>query len=48
MLDWTLDLVFAKDLVQFITLRAPVVSHVDNGEHMTTVSEAADRSASGH
>ncbi len=36
MLDWTLDLVFAKDLVQFITLRAPVVSHVDNGEHMTS------------
>ena len=35
-LDWTLDLVFAKDLVQFITLRAPTVSHVDDGEHMTS------------
>jgi len=35
-LDWTLDLVFAKDLVQFITLRAPAVSHVDDGEHMTS------------
>ena len=23
MLDWTLDLVFSKDLVQFLTLRAP-------------------------
>src|SRR5215472_6715366 len=35
-LDWTLDLVFAKDLVQFITLRAPTVSHVDHGEHTTS------------
>jgi NADH dehydrogenase len=25
-LDWTLDLVFSKDLVQFLTLRAPTVS----------------------
>ena len=34
-LDWTLDLLFAKDLVQFITLRAPAVSHADHGDHMT-------------
>ena len=34
MLDWTLDLIFSKDLVQFITLRAPTVSHVDHGEHL--------------
>jgi NADH dehydrogenase len=26
-LDWTLDLLFSKDLVQFETLRAPAVSH---------------------
>ncbi len=26
-LDWTLDLLFSKDLVQFLTLRAPTVSH---------------------
>jgi NADH dehydrogenase len=26
-LDWTLDLIFSKDLVQFLTFRAPVVSH---------------------
>jgi len=32
MMDWTLDLVFCKDLVQFPTLRAPTVSHVDHGE----------------
>jgi NADH dehydrogenase len=25
-LDWTLDLIFSKDLVQFLTLRAPSVS----------------------
>jgi NADH:ubiquinone reductase (H+-translocating) len=28
-LDWTLDLLFSKDLVQFITFRAPTVSHMD-------------------
>jgi NADH dehydrogenase len=27
-LDWTLDLLFSKDLVQFETLRAPAVSHM--------------------
>ncbi len=26
-LDWTFDLLFSKDLVQFLTLRAPTVSH---------------------
>ncbi len=26
-LDWMLDLIFSKDLVQFLTLRAPTVSH---------------------
>jgi NADH:quinone reductase (non-electrogenic) len=28
-LEWTLDLVFEKDLVKFLTLRAPTVSHDD-------------------
>ena len=28
-LDWTLDLLFSKDLVQFLTLRAPAVSHLE-------------------
>jgi NADH:ubiquinone reductase (H+-translocating) len=32
-LDWTLDLIFAKDLVQFLTLRDPSVSHMENQEH---------------
>ena len=26
-LDWTLDLLFTKDLVQFQTFRAPIISH---------------------
>jgi NADH dehydrogenase len=26
-IDWTLDLLFAKDFVQFLTVRAPAVSH---------------------
>jgi len=30
MLDWTLDLLFSKDLVQFLTVRAPTVSHVED------------------
>jgi hypothetical protein len=30
-LDWTLDLLFTKDLVQFQTFRAPIISHVDDG-----------------
>ena len=36
-LDWTLDLLFSKDLVQFVTLRAPTMSRPDNG------SRPADR-----
>ena len=28
-LDWTLDLLFAKDLVHFMILRSPVISHDD-------------------
>jgi len=29
-LDWTLDLLFTKDLVQFQTFQAPTVSHTDD------------------
>jgi NADH:ubiquinone reductase (H+-translocating) len=36
-LDWTLDLLFSKDLVQFVTLRAPTMSRTENG------SRPADR-----
>lgn len=31
-LDWTLDLLFTKHLVQFQTFRAPTISHADEGE----------------
>ena len=31
MLDWTLDLVFSKDLVQFMTFRSGGVSHAEPG-----------------
>jgi NADH dehydrogenase len=30
-LDWTLDLLFSKDLVQFVTLRAPTMSRPEHG-----------------
>jgi hypothetical protein len=30
-LDWTLDVLFSKDIVQFLTVRAPTVSHGDSG-----------------
>ena len=33
-LDWTLDLLFTKDLVQFQTFRAPTISHMDDSETM--------------
>jgi NADH dehydrogenase len=31
-LDWTLDLLFTKDLVQFQTVRAPTISHMDEAD----------------
>ena len=33
-LDWTLDLLFTKDLVQFQTFRAPTISHMDDTDMM--------------
>ncbi len=32
-LDWFLDLIFSKDIVQFQTFRAHTVSHADEGTH---------------
>lgn len=32
-LDWTLDLLFTKDLVQFLTLRSPSLSHSQDENH---------------
>jgi hypothetical protein len=31
-LDWTLDLIFSKDLVQFTTDASPSSSHPEHGE----------------
>ncbi len=31
-IDWTLDLLFAKDFVQFLTVRAPVMSSTEHGD----------------
>jgi len=42
-LDWTLDLLFSKDLVQFLTIRAPSVSRMDDSDVMQPVSEAVPR-----
>jgi len=33
-LDWSLDLLFSKDLVQFTTVRAPSVQHAEEGKAM--------------
>jgi NADH dehydrogenase len=33
-LDWTLDLLFTKDLVQFQTFRASTISHMGDTEMM--------------
>lgn len=43
-LDWTLDLLFTKDLVQFQTFRAPTISHMDDAE--TTAESPASGPAS--
>jgi NADH dehydrogenase len=41
-LDWTLDLAFSKDLVQFLDIRAPMVSRPEEtqGPHKSTVDVA--------
>jgi NADH dehydrogenase len=33
-LDWTLDLLFAKDIVQFLTLRSTSISHDEEMPHI--------------
>ncbi len=42
-LDWTLDLVFSKDLVQFLEIKAPGVSR----REMTESSMAVEKAAAG-
>ncbi len=38
-LDWTLDLLFSKDLVQFLTLRSPSMSDGKEAEHAEDYAE---------
>ena len=45
-LDWTLDLQFTKDLVQFQTFRAPTISHMDDRETMPSSRPSAPAPAS--
>lgn len=40
MLDWTLDLIFSKDLVQFQTLRTPTVSQAERDTRLVRSSTA--------
>jgi len=40
-LDWTLDLFFSKDLVQFQTLRAPTMGGRTGDEHHSAISASA-------
>lgn len=42
-LDWTLDLVFSKDLVQFMTFRAPTISHADEDLDASRPAAVKDR-----
>jgi NADH dehydrogenase len=44
-IDWTLDLMFAKDFVQFLTVRAPVQSTTGNApdhEHVEYANAGGD------
>jgi NADH:quinone reductase (non-electrogenic) len=44
-IDWTLDLLFAKDFVQFLTARGAVMSthEVDSAERLNQTALAAER-----
>jgi NADH:quinone reductase (non-electrogenic) len=44
-LDWTLDLLFTKDLVQFQTFRAPTISHGDPVESERSLATSRVRAA---
>jgi NADH:ubiquinone reductase (H+-translocating) len=46
-LDWTLDVLFKKDLVQFQTFRAPTVSHKDDDTEERPVTPSANIAQAG-
>jgi NADH dehydrogenase len=41
-IDWTLDLIFCKDLVQFQTFRAPSISHGEDDYQQTIVKKVVE------
>lgn len=43
--DWTLDLIFSKDLVQFIDIQAPKVSHLEASSSLEPKSMPVSRGA---
>ncbi len=45
-LDWSLDLLFSKDLVQFTTVRAASVQHAEEPKAMEREAQARQRAAS--
>jgi NADH dehydrogenase len=47
-LDWTLDLLFSKDLVQFLTVRAPTVSHAEDSGQTPIPTATAPASLAHH
>ena len=42
-IDWTLDLVFSKDFVQFLTVRGPVMSTPASARHPNTLHRSSRR-----
>ncbi len=42
MFDWSLDLLFSKDLVQFTTFRAPTVSHAEDSHNSQSAQVTAN------
>jgi NADH:ubiquinone reductase (H+-translocating) len=43
--DWTLDLIFSKDLVQFLDIRTPMVSRVEEPSSLQSEGVAVSRAA---
>lgn len=46
-LDWTLDLLFSKDIVQFMTFHAPAISHAEPDEHLSRHAAASSMTEAG-
>jgi NADH:quinone reductase (non-electrogenic) len=46
-LDWTLDLLFSKELVQFVTLRAPTMSRPENASRLADRTHTSSPTSEG-